>query len=185
MKCLERLQTDYVDCFMNHMAPNVEQVTHEAFHAAAEELKAEGKVRFLGLSNHGIEHSFAGPTTDTMESVVLKAVEDGRFDVFLFVYNFLQKEQGEKILKACREKNLGTTLMKANPVKAYLEGKEIYDRYQKKGLKLPEWFTNSVKDYEIRIKKAEELYPTYMLEMMDRKAQQYIHLMTYPIILRS
>ena len=54
-----------------------------------------------------------------MEKVVLAAVEDGRFDVGLFVYNFLQKEQGEKIIEACQKNKVGVTLMKTNPVKVY------------------------------------------------------------------
>ena len=39
-RCLERMQTDRVDCLMVHMTPEIGQVTHEGFHAAAAELKA-------------------------------------------------------------------------------------------------------------------------------------------------
>ncbi len=115
-RCLGRLQTDRVDCLMVHMTPEIGQVTHEGFHAAAAELKQEGKVRFLGLSNHGTQHSIWGQIKDPMENVIGAAVEDGRFDVALFVYNFLQKEQGERIIQACASKNVGVTLMKTDPV---------------------------------------------------------------------
>ena len=53
LKCLERIQSDYVDCMMIHMGATVEQIKNEGFHAAIQELKTEGKVRFCGLSNHG------------------------------------------------------------------------------------------------------------------------------------
>jgi len=93
-KCLERLQTDYLDCLMIHMTPSIDQVTHEGYHEAIKELKAEGKVKFTGLSNHGIEHRYAGLIKDPMEDVVLAAADDGRFDVVLFTYNFIQREKG-------------------------------------------------------------------------------------------
>ncbi|MDH5386294.1 MAG: aldo/keto reductase, partial [Candidatus Aminicenantes bacterium] len=95
IECLERLQTDYADCLMIHMVPTVEQVTHEGYHEAIQELKAEGKVRFTGLSNHGTEHKLAGPIKDEMDKIILAAAEDGRFDVVLFTYNFIQKEMGD------------------------------------------------------------------------------------------
>ena len=136
-KCLERLQTDYIDCFMIHMTPAAEQVKHEPYHELVKELKAEGKIRFTGLSNHGTEHKLAGPIKDEMEKVVLAAAEDGRFDVVLFVYNFIQKEQGEKILKACKEKNMGTTLMKVNPVKFYEDTQEQFAKAEEAGRRSP------------------------------------------------
>ena len=68
-----------------------------------------------------------------MEKVALAAIEDGRFDVMLFVYNFLQREQGAKILKACNDKGVGATLMKTNPVLNYLEMKENADKAAAEG----------------------------------------------------
>ena len=53
---LERLQTDCIDCLQIHMVTQLEELRHEGFHAAFRELKAEGKVRFLGLSCHGAQY---------------------------------------------------------------------------------------------------------------------------------
>lgn len=50
-----------------------------------------------------------------MEDVLCAAAEDGRFDVMLLIYNFMNKEAGEKVLAACKEKNVGTTAMKTSP----------------------------------------------------------------------
>jgi predicted aldo/keto reductase-like oxidoreductase len=110
------MQTDYADCLMIHMTPRVEEIEHEPYHAAIEELKAEGRVRFSGLSNHGTEHSVYGQIESPMETVIGAAAEDGRFDVALFVYNFLQKDQGERIIDVCQARGMGVTLMKTNPV---------------------------------------------------------------------
>lgn len=129
-KSLERLQTDYVDCFMIHMPSTVEALDNPHYHAAFEELRAQGKVRFRGLSNHGSQWN---DVPETMEKVALAAVEDGRFDVMLFVYNFLQRDQGARILRACKEKGVGATLMKTNPVLNYQEMKENIEKATESG----------------------------------------------------
>ncbi len=129
-KSLERMKTDYVDCLMMHMPSNREALNHAAYHQAFQELKSQGKVRFRGLSNHGPQWN---DVPETMEQVTLAAVEDGRFDVMLFVYNFLQHDQGKRILRACREKGVGATLMKTNPVLNYIEMKENFDRAKEAG----------------------------------------------------
>ena len=114
MKCLERMGTDHADCLMIHMC-TLAQIKYEPYHELIAELKAEGKVRFSGLSNHGADLSLFGPLDDPMDRVVMAAAEDGRFDIVLFVYNFLQREAGERILKACAAKDMGVTLMKTDP----------------------------------------------------------------------
>ena len=147
-QCLERLQTDYVDCLMIHMTPVAVQVKHEPYHRLIEELKAEGKVRFSGLSNHGTEHSVYGRTEDTMEDVIGAAVEDGRFDVALFVYNFLQKEQGERVIEMCRSKNMGVTLMKTDPVNVNVRVAETNEQRRQSGREISERAQQLADDYD-------------------------------------
>jgi predicted aldo/keto reductase-like oxidoreductase len=161
-RCLERLQTNYVDCLMIHLASSIEQVKHEGYHGAMQELKAEGKVRFTGLSNHGIEHRYAGITKNPMDQVVLAAAEDGRFDVILFAYNFIQKEKGERILKACQEKNMGTTLMKTDPVRSYNDIENMYARMREKG-RVTEAAEKIISEFRIRADKASEYAKKYGL----------------------
>jgi predicted aldo/keto reductase-like oxidoreductase len=160
-KCLERLQTDYVDCLMLHMVPTVEQVKQEGYHEAIRELKAEGKVRFTGLSTHGTEHRLSGPVKDEMDKIVLAAAEDGRFDVVLFTYNFIQKEMGDRILEACRSKNMGTTLMKTNPIKFYQDIQDIVDRNREQGHKLGEQFYKIMEDFKALIDRGEDFIKKY------------------------
>jgi hypothetical protein len=162
-RCLERLQTNYADCLMLHMTPTVEQVKHEPYHDAIRELKAEGKVRFTGLSNHGKEHKLAGPIKDEMDKILLAAAEDGRFDVVLFTYNFIQKDVGDVILKACKNKNMGTTLMKTNPVKFYQDMQDILERNLEKGRKMGEQFYKIMEEYKTLIDKGEGFIKKYGL----------------------
>jgi aryl-alcohol dehydrogenase-like predicted oxidoreductase len=146
-QCLKRLKTDYVDCIQIHSAENSAILKDEAFHAGMEQLKKEGKVRFVGVSCHG--NNWAYNTDENLETILMAAVNDGRFDVILLAYNFVNADIAEKILDACEQKDIATIIMKSNPVhildllenrmaKMDEEGKEadkytqaFYDKYKK------------------------------------------------------
>lgn len=143
---LERLQTDYVDCMQIHSAENSRILKDEAFHAGMEQLKKEGKVRHVGVSCHG--NNWAVDTEESLDKILLTAVEDGRFDVILLAYNFANRAIAEKVLDACEQKDIATIIMKSNPIhlfdifearmnKTLEEGKEAdsflqgyYDKYK-------------------------------------------------------
>jgi predicted aldo/keto reductase-like oxidoreductase len=110
-RSLERLKTDYVDAYSMHHTPTVEFLSHPGYHAAIERLKAEGRVRFAGVSYHGPSRDGQG----NMAEVLSAAAEDGRFDMMLLVYNFMNSERGDRILAACKANNVGTTIMKSAP----------------------------------------------------------------------
>ncbi len=119
-KCLERMKTEYVDALYMHSIVDVKMIGHPGFHEAVTQLKADGKLKHAGISSHGPRDK----DKDSMDKVLLAAAEDGRFDVMLLVYNYLNSEEGERVLKACKEKNIGTTAMK---VKAGLLKMEPFD----------------------------------------------------------
>jgi len=100
--CLSRLQTNHADVLMAHDSRDRELIAMPAFHTAFRRLKSENKVRFLGISEHD----------QNMADICNFAIDDGRFDVILMVYNFMQ-EKAADILKHAREKNVGTVIMKA------------------------------------------------------------------------
>lgn len=164
LKCLERLQTEYVDCLQIHMVPEVAQLKHDGFQAAFQELKSEGKVRFQGISCHGAQY---GEVPVSMEDILLAAAEDGRFDVVLFVYNFLQEEQGNRILKACKAKDMGTTLMKANPVIEYRDLKNFIDKAKEGGQDVPERAMKMLDLYKSRAEEAEAFKKKYGLNSFE------------------
>ena len=139
-KCLERLDTSYLDGFMLWNADSVKLLRNDAFHQAFKQLKSEGKVKYCAVSYHGA-FWYDNPK-ESMEEVLVNAAEDGRFDLVLLVYNFVQQQMGENILSACRKNNVGTTIMKTQPFGGSLlemiehietlkkEGKPVSDKEQ-------------------------------------------------------
>ena len=109
-KCRERMQTEYADALYMHSVTDVREIGNKHFHAAVETLKASGQVKHAGISSHGPRGE-----GDSMEKVLVAAAEDGRFDVMLLVYSFLNRDEGEKILAACKKNDVGTSLMKVMP----------------------------------------------------------------------
>lgn len=158
---LKRLQTDYIDLYMIHQAQNIIKVRDRYFHKAAERLKKEGKIRFTGLSCHG--PTYGPEARDSLEDILMAAIEDGRYDVIFLPYNFLNPDMGERIIKACTEMNIGTMIMKSNPVVVYdnyektlnrgrelsRDDRAIYDDLKSQMLKAEKFFSkNGIKDIE-------------------------------------
>ena len=151
-QALERLQTGYVDCLMPSGLSTAAALKNEYFHQAMDQLKKEGLVRFAGVANHGGRGLGQG---ETMEQVILAAIDDGRFDLVLFVHNFLQREAGEKILEAAAAKNVATTIMKSNPLGRYFDMKQRAEQMKKDGQPLDERMARSLAEMEETAKKAE------------------------------
>jgi predicted aldo/keto reductase-like oxidoreductase len=154
---LARLQTDYVDCLMIN-PPTVAAVKSELYHTAVDELKKRSKVRFAGAASHGPRQPGQG---EPMETVLTAAVEDGRFDVVLLVYNFLQKEPGEKILEAAAKANVGATIMKSNPLGRYFDLKDRMEQMKKDGKPIDERMLQSMAQMEEQAKQAESFLQKY------------------------
>jgi len=94
----------------------------------------------------------------------MAAVDDGRFDVFLMAYNFLKMDEGERVLKACREKNIGTTLMKTTPIAIYYSLKSRVEELEKKGKKVNPFYIEGVKRYKDKLDRAEGFIKKYGLK---------------------
>ncbi len=110
-KCQDRLRTDSVDALYMHSVPTVALLGHAGFHEAVRTLKADGRLRFAGVSNHGPDADGEEP----MDDVLVAAAEDGRFDLMLIAYNFMNRDKGDRVLAACKKNNVGTTAMKTAP----------------------------------------------------------------------
>src|SRR5690625_143041 len=88
---LQRLQTDYIDLFYIHH-PDEETPKDEAV-GALKELKDEGKIRAIGVSNFSIEQ-------------LKEANKDGYVDVIQHHYNLLNREVEDTLFPYVLENNL-------------------------------------------------------------------------------
>jgi len=99
---LARLGTDYLDLAHVHACDSVERLMNPNVHEAAERLKEQGKLRFVGVSSH----------TPHLETVMRHAVDSGRFDVVMVAYNFESWPQLGTIFRDAHERGVGVVAMK-------------------------------------------------------------------------
>jgi aryl-alcohol dehydrogenase-like predicted oxidoreductase len=90
---LKRLQTDYVDLYQLHN-PKVPDIQNDDLHAMLERRKAQGKVRFLGVSVNTMEEGIA-------------AVKGGRYDVIQIEHNILIQEPERDVFPLAQQANVG------------------------------------------------------------------------------
>ena len=90
---LRRLKTDYIDVYLYHCAPEIEDLL--AGRAMLETAKAQGKIRSYGISTND---------TDLLE----KMVEAEMVEVIQFRTNLL--ERFSEVWSLCRENKIGTQL---------------------------------------------------------------------------
>ena len=154
LKALEELQLEYIDCMMMHCPEKAEALQCEGFHAAMTELKAEGRVRHVGVSQHG-SFWFRDPE-ETMDKILLAAADDGRFDVFLMAYNFLRRDGAEAVLEACRRKNIGVALMKTTPIAIYYSLKSRVEALEREKKDVNPLYAEGVKRYQEKFEAAQE-----------------------------
>ena len=110
---LERLQVDHFDLYQVHAVTTDEDLdlvlepggALEAFIEARD----EGLTRHLGITGHG----------EDIPRIMLRALNEFEFDTVLFPINYIQytdptyKLQAEKLLEVCRERGVGTMIIKA------------------------------------------------------------------------
>jgi predicted aldo/keto reductase-like oxidoreductase len=107
---LQRLHTDYLDvCFVHAMGELDDYAAERArllspnMLQAADELKQEGKIRYLAVSSHGPHN---------MEKLMLEAVNSGHFDLIMPAFNFMKFPKIPDLLKQARAKGVGVVAMK-------------------------------------------------------------------------
>jgi predicted aldo/keto reductase-like oxidoreductase len=77
---LKRLRTDYIDIYLNHAMNDMERLQNPEWPEFVSRAKAQGKIRFAGISGHG------GQLTRCIDY----AVENDFADVILVAYAFAQ-----------------------------------------------------------------------------------------------
>lgn len=90
---LRRLRMDYVDLYQLHSATDTAHYRDETFEAL-EALKAQGKIRFYGISVGPCAH---GPWV----------IRNTLADVIQVVYNMLEREPEQELLPLAKEHNIG------------------------------------------------------------------------------
>lgn len=164
-KALEELGLESVDCLMMHCPEKAETLKTEGFHAAMAELKTEGRVRHVGVSQHGT-FWFRDPE-ETMDKILLAAAEDGRFDVFLMAYNFLRRDNAEKVLEVCRDRKIGVALMKTAPVAIYYTLKERIESLEKDKKPVSPLYADGLARYKEKFEAAQAFIARYDLRNPD------------------
>ncbi|MCY3885377.1 MAG: aldo/keto reductase [Gammaproteobacteria bacterium] len=116
---LKRLQTDYVDVYMNHAVNDVKRMESPEWHKFVETAKEQGKIRFAGMSGH------AGRLAQCLEY----SLDQDICDVVLCAYNFGQdpsfmanltrgmdwiarQPKLPELLKKAKKNDVGTVVMK-------------------------------------------------------------------------
>ncbi|HXV27964.1 MAG TPA: aldo/keto reductase [bacterium] len=90
---LKRLGIETIDLYQLHN-PSLELIQKGDVIGVLEELKTQGKIRFIGVSVH-------------KEEEALTAVEDGRVDSLQLIFNLLDQRMAEKVLPLGKEKRVG------------------------------------------------------------------------------
>ncbi|MBN1318662.1 MAG: aldo/keto reductase [Anaerolineales bacterium] len=91
-RCLQRLGTDYIDLLLIHW-PDFDTPIPETV-GALEQLKADGKIRYYGVSNYDVD----------MMEVVLK---NGHLTTNQVGYNIFDRRMEAAVLPYCLEHNIG------------------------------------------------------------------------------
>lgn len=92
---LRRLRTDHLDLLQVHMSPSAEQMAADDTVATLQELRDEGKIRFIGIS---------GLMPNLPDHIAM-----GVFDVFQIPYSVLQREH-EELITAAAKAGAGTLI---------------------------------------------------------------------------
>lgn len=101
---LRRLGTDYIDVYHLHgLKPEQYDYYRQEIVPAMEDLRREGKIRFLGVTEN-----WSGDLTHRM---LARAVQDGVWDVIMVGFNLLNQSARESVLAAAIDKNIGVLIM--------------------------------------------------------------------------
>ena len=98
---LNNLRTDHVDIYQFHN-PSFVPVPGDGtgLYEAMLEAKKQGKIRFIGITNHRI-------------ALAEQAVDSGLYDTLQFPFSYLASEREVALVKKCKENNVGFIAMKA------------------------------------------------------------------------
>ena len=159
---LGRLDSGYIDCLEMHCPTTAQEVRNPSFQKAIQKLKKDGVIHFCGISCHGQSWY---DESDPMDVVLDAAVDEGYYDLFLLVYNYIQRDKAEYILKRCKEQDIATTLMKTNPFGgSYVTVQKAIDQHLEEGKEMPAWLKILHEKFSLKQEKALPFLQRYGIE---------------------
>lgn len=100
---LKNMKTDYIDLYQCHAVDTEEDLQKilepDGALAALEEARKEGKVKWIGVTGH-------------KPSLLVKAVQTGKFDTVQTPLNVIERTPSLELLKVCQEMDIGFIVMK-------------------------------------------------------------------------
>ena len=98
---LREMKTDVIDVYQFHN-PGFVPVPggEDGLYDAAVQARSEGKIRFIGITQHSIERAF-------------QAVNSELYDTMEYPFNHLSTERDRELVRLCGGKNVGFVAMKA------------------------------------------------------------------------
>lgn len=98
---LTELRTDYIDLYQFHNPPFCPKPGDgTGLYEAALEVKAQGKIRHIGITNHRL-------------AVAHEAVESGLYETLQFPFSYLATDKDIELVEACKKADMGFIAMKA------------------------------------------------------------------------
>ena len=98
---LNNLKTDYIDIYQFHNpAVCPKPGDGSGLYEAMLEAKEQGKIRFIGITNHRM-------------SVAEEIIESGLYETLQFPFCYLATDREKALVQGCKEKNIGFIAMKA------------------------------------------------------------------------
>jgi len=101
-RSLRRLQTDVIDVIQVHNVTDASPVKEAVYKEAFDELKGQGKVRFLGFTTHSGQ-----------EKVINACIAAGYVDVMLVGFGATDPPEVADAIKRAREAGIGIVIMKS------------------------------------------------------------------------
>ena len=99
---LQRLGTDYIDIYQWHNPSKIDDAleNEDSVYHAMLDAKAQGKIRFIGITNHHL-----GRATE--------AAKSGLYDTVQYPFSMLSSEDEVELTRLCKEQDVGFLAMKA------------------------------------------------------------------------
>jgi len=102
-KSLRLLKTDYIDLYQFHQVANYSEwnkiLEEGGAWEEAQKAKAEGKIRFLGVTSHNLQ-------------MAIRLIETDLFSTIQIPFNFLETEAKDKLRPLALKKGIGVIAMK-------------------------------------------------------------------------